>query len=46
MYDIMNEKSYESAKEWVKIAKGKMRDNIAILLVGNKNDCSDDKRAV
>ena len=46
MYDITKSETFETAKEWVKSAKSKMRENIAIMLIGNKNDCSEDKRQV
>jgi GTPase SAR1 family protein len=46
MYDVMNPKSYETAKDWVETAKSATKDNIAILLVSNKNDISEDKHKV
>lgn len=46
MYDMQNPESYEIAKEWVADAKSKMRENIAITLLGNKSDVSEDKRKV
>ena len=46
IYDMQNEESYEIAKQWVADAKSKMRSNIAITLLGNKNDVAENKRKV
>ena len=46
MFDVMNPESYETAKDWVKTAKSVTKDNIAILLLSNKNDISEDKHKV
>jgi len=45
MYDVMNPQSYNTAMDWVKTAKS-VRDNIAILMVANKDDIPEDKHKV
>ena len=44
MYDKNSTESYEIAKLWVTNAKAKMGANIAIMLLANKSDVSEDKR--
>lgn len=46
IYDVNNSDSFEVAKEWVKSAKAKMRENIAIMLIGNKTDVADKRQVL
>ena len=38
MYDISNIDSFENLKEWIKFINNNKKNNLKIILVGNKND--------
>ena len=46
MFDMQNKESYDIAKQWVADAKSRMRNNIAIYLLGNKCEIDASKRQV
>jgi len=44
VYDICNRTSFEKVKEWVEEVRDNARDDVAIALVGNKNDLEQKKK--
>ena len=46
IYDIGNLESFEAVDNWIKSIREIGKDNLPIILVGNKCDLSDDKRKV
>lgn len=46
VYDISDQSSFNNIKNWMKNIEQHASDNVNKILVGNKSDMSDDKRAV
>ena len=46
IYDIGNLESFEAVENWIKSIREIGKDNLPIILVGNKCDLSDDKRMI
>ena len=46
IYDISDIESFEAVENWIKSIREIGKDNLPIILVGNKCDLSDDKRKV
>ena len=46
MYDISDLESFEAVENWIKSIREIGKDNLPIILVGNKCDLSDDKRMI
>ena len=46
MFDLTSFQSFKSVSKWLKEIKDRCNENIVILLIGNKSDLAEEKRAV